>query len=246
VLTEEVQRQRDFYRDNAELYDTGWSEVWTEAILPFPLLLGLLDVFQVQSLLDLGTGSGRALRTIRLFKPDLKMLGIEPSEHLRQKAFKAGLSEDQVIDGDAMKIPYPDNSFDLVCEIGALHHIPTPSLAVAEMCRVASKLVFISDINNFGEGSPGTRLMKQMLNATRLWKWANLIKTRGRGYRESGGDGISYSYSVFNDLPILERECRSVHTFNLNGSTRSHYRGAANLVVVGIITDEVAGLPGRV
>ena len=246
MTTDPIQRQRDYYRENAEGYDAGWSKVWMEQILPFPLLIGLIDVLGIQSLLDVGSGNGRALRTIRHLRPDLKMVGIDPSEAMRQSAYRAGLAEDQVVDGDATKLQFADNSFDLVCEFGSLHHMANPALAVEEMCRVASKVVYISDCNNFGEGSSKARLSKQVLNALGMWKWADFVKTRGKGYRESVGDGISYSYSVFTDLPLLERLCRSVHTFNINGTARSPFRGASRVVVVGILTDEIAGLPDRI
>ena len=245
-MSDPVRRQRDYYRENAEDYDQGWSHVWMEQILPFPLLVGLIDVLGVESLLDVGSGNGRALRTIRLLRPELNMIGVEPSSDMRRMAYRAGLTEDQVIDGDATKLAYADNSFDVVCEFASLHHIANPSLAVAEMCRVASKAVFISDTNNFGEGSSTARLAKQMLKTFRLWTLADLVKTRGKGYRESPGDGISYSYSVFTDLPILEASCRSVHAFNLNGSARSPYRGSSSVVIVGIMTDDVAGFPDQI
>jgi ubiquinone/menaquinone biosynthesis C-methylase UbiE len=216
-----------------------------DLMLPFALLVGFVDLLGVESVLDVGSGAGRALRTLRQMRPNLRMVGIDPSEDLRRMGYRAGLAEDQLIDGDATDMKFESDSFDLVCEFGSLHHMRNPSEAVAEMCRVAAKAVLISDVNNFGEGGAMIRMAKQAINAVGLWNWADLIKTRGKRYRDSPGDGISYSYSVFNDIALLEQRCRSVHTFNIDGSGRSPYRTASHVAVIGILTDEVAGVGDR-
>jgi SAM-dependent methyltransferase len=216
-----------------------------EMMLPFALLAGLIDILGVTSLLDVGSGSGHCLRVLGRMRPNLRMIGVEPSAAMRDEGFKNGLGSDELIDGDAAALAYGDGDFDLVCEFGMLHHVPNPSKAVQEMCRVASKAVFIADANNFGAGGWGRRLLKQSIDALGMWKWADLVKTRGKGFRESEGDGISYSYSVFNDVPLLEERCRSVHAINLNGSARRPYQASASLAIVGLMTDEVGAIAPR-
>jgi len=76
-----------------------------------------------------------------------------------------------------------------------LHHIRKPALAVAEMLRVATKAIFLSDSNNFGHGSPLGRSIKQTIDLLGLWPLADWIKTKGKGYTISEGDGLAYSYS---------------------------------------------------
>ena len=58
-----------------------------------------------------------------------------------------------LIDGNATALTFADNSFDLCVEAGVLHHIKDDQQAVREMCRVASKGVFLSDDNHLGAGS---------------------------------------------------------------------------------------------
>ena len=89
-----------------------------------------------------------------------------------------------------MNLALADELFDLVCEYAALHHIPRPGVAVREMVRVARKLVFISDLNNFGHGSKISRVVKQCLNFCGAWPIADLIKTKGKGFTISEGDGL--------------------------------------------------------
>ncbi len=241
-LPDQVHRQREYYRSHAAAYDAGWSKAWStmDLMLPFALLAGLIDVLGATSLLDVGSGTGHCLRVLERVRPNLMMIGVEPSAAMREEGYKNGLSPNVLIDGDATALPYGDGDFDLVCEVGMLHHIPQPSKAVAEMCRVASKAVFIADANNFGAGNIRKRFLKQTINGLGLWKWADLVKTRGKGFRESEGDGISYSYSVFNDVPLLEQRCRTVHALNLDGSARHPYNGSSSLAVIGLMTDEVA------
>jgi len=240
--------QRAYYQSHAAAYDRGWSESWTamDMMLPFALLAGFIDILGVASLLDVGSGSGHCLRVLQRLRPNLRMVGVEPSAEMREEGYRSGLGTDMLIDGDATALEYDDGEFDLVCEFGMLHHLPTPADAVAEMCRVASKAVVISDTNNFGAGDPTKRVLKQAIDAMGLWKLADLVNTKGKGFRESEGDGISYSYSVFNDIPALEQRCRSVHVFNLDGSARSPYRSSTSVALVGLMTDEVASVVRQV
>lgn len=50
----------------------------------------------------------------------------------------------------------------------------------------------------------------------------NYIKTRGKGYSVSEGDGVFYSYSVYDSNPLLSRWGDSVIyiTTNRNGNSR--------------------------
>src|SRR6185436_11973411 len=108
-----------------------------------------------------------------------------------------------------------------------LHHVARPAVVVEEMLRVARRAIFISDSNNFGQGSAAARRVKQALDGLGLWGLANLVKTRGKGYSISDGDGLSYSYSVFNDYPLIERHCRSVHVLNTRSAPGTDpYRAA--------------------
>jgi hypothetical protein len=71
------------------------------------------------------------------------------------------------------------------------------------MTRVARRAIFISDNNRFGHGPPLARRAKVALHAAGLWPSLTHVRTRGRGYLLSEGDGVSYSYSVYDSLPTL-------------------------------------------
>jgi hypothetical protein len=76
--------------------------------------------------------------------------------------------------------------------------------------------------------------MKQSINAVGLWRLADLIKTKGSGYTISEGDGLAYSYSVFNDYKQISRECKAVHMLNTTDGGPNLYRTASHVALLGI------------
>jgi ubiquinone/menaquinone biosynthesis C-methylase UbiE len=197
-------------------------------------MLSVVEHLGIRSILDIGCGTGRVLLKIKEKMPDVEAVGIEPSPELRSVGYARGLSSTQVIDGDAMNLAFSDGSFDLVCEFGMLHHIAKPSKAVSEMLRVSRKAIFITDNNQFGQGSKLLRLLKQTINAAGLWRFANLIKTKGKGYGISEEDGLAYSYSLFNDYKQIAKICQSVHMLNTIDAGPNLYRTASRVALLGI------------
>jgi ubiquinone/menaquinone biosynthesis C-methylase UbiE len=90
-----------------------------------------------------------------------------------------------------------------VFECGILHHVKEPDQVVREMMRVSRKAVFLSDENRFAHGTTFGRWAKLLLCKMRMFRAAYLLKTAGKGYRFSEGDGLAYSYSVFDALEVL-------------------------------------------
>ena len=171
---------------------------------------------------------------IKRERPGVSAMGVEPCLELRQVGYSKGLSQSELVDGDAMNLAFADGSFDLVCEFGALHHIPVPSRAISEMLRVSGKAIFISDSNNFGQGSRLSRWIKQSFNAVGLWPFVDFLKTKGKGYSITEGDGLSYSYSVFNDLKLIRNACDSIYFFNTVDSGPNLYRTASSVALLGV------------
>ena len=233
-MRDPVLLQRDYYRMTADQYDQMHVSSADEHAIALAFLVSMIDFFGIQSILDVGSGTGRALLAIKRAYPALRVVGIEPSPELRAQGHRKGLSPRELIDGDAQALLFEDESFDLVCEFGALHHIPKPQLAVCEMLRVARKGIFISDGNNFGQGSLVSRYAKQVINALGLWPVADFIKTRGRGYMISDGDGLAYSYSVFNDYDEIAVRCKRIHLMNTMASGPNLYRSAPHIALLGL------------
>jgi ubiquinone/menaquinone biosynthesis C-methylase UbiE len=231
-----IEIQRAYYAETAGQYDAMHVHEDDEHSFALRFMTSILRHLDIRSILDVGCGTGRGLLSIKRELPDIRVVGVEPSAELRSVGHANGLTEAELIDGDGTNLALPDGSFDLVCEFGALHHMPAPGKAVSEMLRVARKAIFISDSNNFGQGSRLARLSKQALNAVGLWPLADRIKTRGKGYSISEGDGLGYSYSVFNDYRQIRKKCESVHLLNTSDAGPSLYRTSTHVALLGIKT----------
>jgi ubiquinone/menaquinone biosynthesis C-methylase UbiE len=227
----DVEVQRDYYTRTAAEYDSMHVDDGDEHYRALDWLSNLIAQNRFTSLLDIGSGTGRALRYLKERHP-IRYLGVEPVDALRNAGYAKGLAADELVDGNALALDFPADSFDVVCEFGVLHHIKDHRAAVAEMCRVAKHGVFLSDSNNFGQGSKLTRFVKQSINAFGLWPAFDLMRTRGKGHHWSEGDGLFYSYSLINDLPVLQRKFPKLHFLSTMASTGPDlYRHASHLAV---------------
>jgi SAM-dependent methyltransferase len=124
---------------------------------------------------------------------------------LQQGRSVGNLSGVSFLQASGEALPFPDNSFDAVCESATLHHVPHPSAVVGEMLRVARKVVVIADSNRFGQGSWPARLLKLFLYKLGLWRVFDFLRTRGKHYQISEGDGLFYSYSVYDSYHLAAR-----------------------------------------
>lgn len=140
--------------------------------------------------------------------------------------------------GDAHALPFSDNSFDVVCAFGVMHHLADPRKAVFEMLRVARRAVFISDHNDYGRGSIMTRALKQFAKGVGLWNVYKLIVTRGRGYRITDDDGLWYPYSIFDTYESIQPYCSQLHFLNTASAGPNLYRSASHVALLGIMSDQ--------
>jgi ubiquinone/menaquinone biosynthesis C-methylase UbiE len=232
----EIQMQRDYYSRTAGEYDQLHvdADEKDEHYLALAFMVSALDYYGIESILDVGSGTGRALQYIKQRKPGIRVAGIEPVQELRQIGHAKGLAESELIDGDVTHLNFADGEFDLVCEFGVLHHVKDHDGAVSEMLRVARKAVFISDSNNFGQGSFPVRCLKQLIHALGLWRVADYLKTKGKGYTISEEDGLAYSYSVFDDYRQIQSQCKTIHLLNTEGGQINPYRTASHVALLGV------------
>lgn len=233
---DEARLQQEYYTRTAAAYDeshlTNANE--PEHDIALAALRGLAEHYGFHSFLDVGCGTGRAVEFLRAHFPEARVRGIEPVAALREAAYAKGIPREMLTDGDALEIDQPDGAFDCVAAFGILHHIREPRRAVAEMLRVSRRGVFLSDLNNFGCGPVAQRVVSQSLNALGLWKAFQLAVTKGKGYKINEGDGLHYSYSLYNDLPFLESTCREVHVMNTRGKGMRSYRACSHVAVLAL------------
>jgi ubiquinone/menaquinone biosynthesis C-methylase UbiE len=230
-MTDAISIQRKYYTDTAAAYDDMHVSAIDEHFLALSWLSALISLYKFNSLLDVGCGTGRCLRFLKNEGLPITVTGIEPVQALREIGRQKGLSDTELIEGDALALPFADRTIDVVCSFGVLHHIEDHARAVSEMCRVARRAVFISDANNFGQGGPVARAVKQAIHAVGLWRVFDLVRTKGKRYHYSEGDGVFYSYSIFNDVPVIRRRFSDLHFMSTQPSSANLYRTAPHLAV---------------
>ena len=215
-----VLAQRRYYTETASCYDEMHAGEAAGDEDSLQLLLPLLRRLHVKSLLDVGSATGRGLPKLADGLPGATICGIEPVAALVAQGIATGETRGLPLflaSGDAL--PFADGSFDAVCEFGILHHVLDPSLVVGEMLRVARNVVVISDANRFGQGPVTLRVMKLLLYKLRLWNAYDYLRTKGKRYQVSEGDGIFYSYSVYDNYDQIRSWAERIFLFP-TGNTR--------------------------
>lgn len=150
---------------DAQAEFSKWSEGYDRDLLQLfffnpthKRLLAELDETD-QRILDVGCGTGKfASRVLEKF-PESNVWGID----LCQEMLDAGMhrvkkwqGRYQVAQSSAERLPFPDNSFDVVTCTHSFHHYPGQRQAAAEMHRVLR---------------PGGRLIISEGDRDRLWGW---------------------------------------------------------------------------
>lgn len=93
------------------------------------------------SILDIGTGPGRLLLSLHELRPDRRLIGVDVSTAMARQAQenvrRAGLSNViQILAAPAQRLPFADQSFDVVVSSGALHHWKNATAGLNEVYRV--------------------------------------------------------------------------------------------------------------
>jgi len=133
--------------------DRLWGDVIFQGFAESALRMGVRQ----GRVLDVGTGSGRvALRLARL-NPAFSIDGIDLSNSMldlaRRNAVREVITNVAFSPGDAKRIPFEDQTFDLVICHQLLHQLPEPLVALKEIKRVAKPLgaILVRDVRRLPE-----------------------------------------------------------------------------------------------
>jgi ubiquinone/menaquinone biosynthesis C-methylase UbiE len=90
------------------------------------------------AVLDLGSGTGYLAIEIARKAPGLQVHGIDLSRRMVKIARRhaKGVDNARFVFGNAARLPFKDNSIDLVVSTGASHHWKTPRLVFEECYRI--------------------------------------------------------------------------------------------------------------
>jgi SAM-dependent methyltransferase len=219
-----VLAQRKYYTETASRYSLMHSQEAVDDDNCLHLLLPFLNNLGIHSLLDVGSATGRGLPRLAAGLSHTLVCGVEPVEALVRQGISSGVTQGLPLllaSGDAL--PFADKSFDAVCEFAMLHHVPDPACVIREMLRVARNVLVISDANRFGQGSLPLRIIKLLLYKLKLWNVYDFLRTRGKGYQVSAGDGVFYSYSIYDNFHQIQQWAETVYLFPVGQANSSNW-----------------------
>jgi SAM-dependent methyltransferase len=219
-MTDAQEALLDYYAATAEQYDDahrGDHEPEHDDALAW--IGRLLPGLGVRSILDTGCGTGRGIDFVRQQHPEIRVRGNDPSPDLLRIAVeRRGIPPELLDCASSTPLPYPDDAFDAVMALGVLHHVSEPDRFVQELMRVSRRAVFISDRNRFGVGHPLWRCMKWICWRAHVWHFIFRLKNSGKNWYYTDGDGVAFSYSVFDSIGAFSSNGYRVAVFPTRGS----------------------------
>lgn len=114
------------------------------------------------SVVEIGCGSGKMLRTLAAHRPQLVLSGCDlraPTPPPTDFAFAA-------VSGDSAALPYEDASFDVVAVMDVLEHVPSPADTLDEIRRIlkpGGRLIAFVPVE--GEALGAHRLYRSVLGS---------------------------------------------------------------------------------
>jgi ubiquinone/menaquinone biosynthesis C-methylase UbiE len=163
-VLEDKGRARTFYRYLSTVYDRINPFIWTEEMRDEAV--GMLDIAADDRVLDVGCGTGFA--TEALARESDHVHGIDQSPHQLARAFEKFGRRGPVrfYLGDAERLPFGDDSFDVVWSSGSIEYWPDPVVALRELRRVGKPG---SPVLVVGPDAPEGPLRRRMADAIMLF-----------------------------------------------------------------------------
>ncbi|MDS0296489.1 methyltransferase domain-containing protein [Halogeometricum luteum] len=133
-VLENKSRARLFYKYLSKVYDRINPFIWNEEMRDEAL--ELLDIQPDDRVLDVGSGTGFATEGLLRYTDDVHAL--DQSIHQMEKAFAKFGKRDRVrfYRGDAERLPFKENAFDVLWSSGSIEYWPNPVDALEEFRRV--------------------------------------------------------------------------------------------------------------
>lgn len=98
--------------------------------------LAALELAAEDRLLDVGCGSGAAVRTAAASVRSAAGVDISPGMIARARQLAEGLPNVEFLEAESGHLPFDDGAFTAVLCTTSFHHYPDPNAATAEMARV--------------------------------------------------------------------------------------------------------------
>ncbi len=184
-VLEDKSRARLFYKYLSKVYDRINPFVWNEAMRDEAL--GMLDFDPDDAVLDVGCGTG--FGTEGLLQHVDTVTGLDQSAHQLEKAYaKFGRAGPvRFTRGDAERLPYRDDTFDVVWSSGSIEYWPNPVQALREIRRVAKPG---GQVLVVGPDAPRSTVFRRLADAIMLFYDE---AEADRMFHEAGFDEIEHT-----------------------------------------------------
>lgn len=117
-----------------------------------------------QRVLDVGVGTGASLP---FYPPNVRVVGVDLSAGMlqvaRRKCLADGLRSVTLLQADALRLPFADNSFDHVFISHVISVVSDPLLLLRELQRVARRDAQIVVLNHFASGNRLVALLEKLV-----------------------------------------------------------------------------------
>ena len=125
----------DYFNSTAEDYDQSHDGKFVECMYD-TIVNRVLDL-NPKTILDLGCGNGNIIARLQK-RLDADYYGLDISEAMIAQAEKR-LRDVHFMVGDAEKLPYEADKFDVIVCNASFHHYPHPKAVICEIQRVLKK-----------------------------------------------------------------------------------------------------------
>ena len=137
---EHFNKQASIYDEKDTIYYSKYGKISCNYVSEY------LKNIDYNKLLDIGSGTGYLINMLK-DKEMTEFYGLDLSEEMIKIAESKNIKNAQFILGSANKLPFDDDTFDIVTCIQSFHHYPYPNEAMREAYRVLKKggLYILSD-----------------------------------------------------------------------------------------------------
>ena len=102
----------------------------------YPPVLEELNQYPLQTLLDVGCGTGPMIELLLKEFPDKRCTGIDLTLRMIEAAQAKNLADASFLVGDSEHLPFEAGAFDVVICTNSFHHDPNPQAFMQEAARV--------------------------------------------------------------------------------------------------------------
>jgi ubiquinone/menaquinone biosynthesis C-methylase UbiE len=163
-VLENKARARLFYKYLSRIYDEINPFIWNEAMRDEAI--EMLNPSEDDRILDVGCGTGFA--TEGLLEHTADVHGLDQSSHQLEQAYaKFGRNETvRFYRGDAERLPFADDTFDVVWSSGSIEYWPNPVATLQEFRRVVEPGGSVLVV---GPDAPQSTLFEKLADAIMLF-----------------------------------------------------------------------------